>query len=179
MLSTVGAHCCHSKPSGSFSVALKHVEVVVGKFKAKHNEVIDLAGVHSSRKQTNKQQKTSQPPPQSNQPQPPRPDLCWQPPPPPPMHVGNLETSVHGATVAPAEVKISQQQQPPQSQGPNNGGQVGGHLPMNVDSTTAPGVLTSTTVNEDTTVQGTSQMINKFRGNFIRILSFHLGIHYI
>ena len=41
-------------------------------FKAKHNEVIDLAGVHSTRKQTNKQQTTKSTQPQT-QPQPQQP----------------------------------------------------------------------------------------------------------
>ena len=87
------------------------------------------------------------------------------------MHVGNLErASVHrnpvGPTAASSEVKISQppplvpsQQQPQRVQ--NNPGGHGGHLPtVSTMNDSAASVLTSSsTVNEDTTVQGTSQMI--------------------
>ena len=89
------------------------------------------------------------------------------------MHVGNLErTSVHrnsGPTIASSEVKISQQ--PPLV--PSHQGVVGsnpghgGHLPtVSAMSESAASVFTSSsTVKEETTVQGTSQVIKNFRGN--------------
>lgn len=49
-------------------------------FKAKHNEVIDLAGVHTNRsKQTNSTKHKSLTTPQQR----PQEQMCWQPPPPP------------------------------------------------------------------------------------------------
>ena len=115
-------------------------------FKAKHNEVIDLAGVQNSRKQTNKQVQPPQPkagragpPPPINQP----PDLCWQPPLPPPPAPSSLRMNVE------AEVKIVSP--PPPGQSAANGG----HLSMNEASS----VSSNVNDNESATVQGTSERI--------------------
>ena len=86
-----------------------------------------------------------------------RPDLCWQPPPSMQQHLGSLEThSVHGSGAP--EIKIEQPQLIQSQRGSNISG-LRGHLPT-LSSASATGVLTSpSTVNEDTTVQGTSQII--------------------
>jgi hypothetical protein len=84
------------------------------------------------------------------QPPPTRPDLCWQPPPSMQQHIGSLETH---------EIKIEQPQLIQSQQRGSNISGLRGHLPT-LSSASATGVLTSpSTVNEDTTVQGTSQII--------------------
>ena len=73
------------------------------------------------------------------------------------QHLGSLEThSVHGSGAP--EIKIEQPQLIQSQRGSNISG-LRGHLPT-LSSASATGVLTSpSTVNEDTTVQGTSQII--------------------
>ena len=125
-------------------------------FKAKHNEVIDLAGVQSSRKQQSKQQQQQQPKPQQSRvgdrgqgPLSGASDLCWQPPlPPPPPPPSSLHHSM-AASAGEAEVKIVSP--PPPAQSAANGG----HLSMNEAS-----VSSNVNDNESSaTVQGTSQRV--------------------
>ena len=73
------------------------------------------------------------------------------------QHLGSLEThSVHGSGAP--EIKIEQPQLIQSQRGSNISG-LRGHLPT-LSLASATGVLTSpSTVNEDTTVQGTSQII--------------------
>lgn len=118
-------------------------------FKAKHNEVIDLAGVQSNRKQSTKQQQQQQPKQQqsSRGQQPLSQDLCWQPPlpPPPPPAAPSSFHATHSS--GEAEVKIVSP--PPPAQSAANGG----HLSMNEAS-----VSSNVNDNESSaTVQGTSQ----------------------
>ena len=117
-------------------------------FKAKHNEVIDLAGVQSNRKQSTKQQQQQPKQQQSSRGQQPlSQDLCWQPPLPPPPP-SSLHHSM-AASAGEAEVKIVSP--PPPAQSAANGG----HLSMNEAS-----VSSNVNDNESSaTVQGTSQRV--------------------
>ena len=74
------------------------------------------------------------------------------------QHIGSLEThSVHGSGAP--EIKIEQPQLIQSQQRGSNISGLRGHLPT-LSSASATGGLTSpSTVNEDTTVQGTSQII--------------------
>lgn len=111
-------------------------------FKAKHNEVIDLAGVHTNRsKQTNnssskhkaalnQQQQRHQPP-----------EMCWQPPlpppPPPPQSSMHMEDQETGDPI-----------------------NRGGHLSAGLSADSRPVLTsppTSSNVEDTTAVQGTSQ----------------------
>ena len=113
-------------------------------FKAKHNEVIDLAGVQSNRKQP-KQQQPKQPRGQ----QPPA-ELCWQPPVPTGPQPQAPSSTLHPRSLVEAEVKIVSPVPPAQS------AVNGGHLSMNEASNLNDNDSTAT-------VQGTSLKIRNFR----------------
>ena len=126
-------------------------------FKAKHNEVIDLAGVQSNRKQP-KQQQQKQPRGQ----QPPA-ELCWQPPVPTgPQQPQPPSSSLHPRSLVEAEVKIVSPGPPAQSAAN------GGHLSMNEAANLNDNDSTAT-------VQGTSLKILGFLGLVkIRQIYFYL-----
>ena len=153
-------------------------------FKAKHNEVIDLASVHGTRKQTNKnatsknvssnqQSSSALGPPQPGRGGPA--EMCWQ-------QAAQAAAAAAAAHMTSADAKlpvgtpssaVGVPVTPTQSQPPN-----GGHLSASAASmndsrrmlTSPPPTATATSsVNDETIVQGTSQVILTVRFIFQKI----------